>query len=444
LAEQAERLSKREGEIECRWKELDTKFQELLEMQEQLASDQRCLDEAYQTFERRVETWRNEQMSNPVPMPDISVSDDRDGACAESTARDDDWDLRSDAGTGDGARDCDEDVASGSPTALIEEDRELSATDPAPAVQTIDDYIEWKLQLALEDSVPAYVSRSAQPALDVTRPVDREEISFSAPITDAPVSVASILSTCGHEPAATDPEFHEEKLATLSQELDDATAMISVVPKNPAKHCLPQAETDDEGAIDSYMSQLLKRVGGGATDSQHMPTQNEPDESAPVAVDTPIPSFFDFPAASEIVPRAKPPKMDLNSMRSLANETAKSAIDRHSRAVQKQQTGVMWCIAICCFLAGGNLLFWTNKLGNVGILSAVVLFIVGVYMGIRNLVQTGRIQLNVPPLGLRARQQAGPCRNPGAGTSDPPNHSSVNLAEPHDQEHPSLGPSHDR
>ena len=122
----------------------------------------------------------------------------------------------------------------------------------------------------------------------------------------------------------------------------------------------PHRESD-EFSIEVYMSQLLQRVGGKPkaaapavefagrhrscrvrcpSGPRQVPATNTP--RAPVSPATP---------AAELLPRAKPLPLDLDALRDVANQTARSAIERHTSRIWLQAAAGKWFGAAVALIA---------------------------------------------------------------------------------------------
>ncbi len=140
---------------------------------------------------------------------------------------------------------------------------------------------------------------------------------------------------------------------------------------------------DEEVSIEDYMQQLMNRVSGG---SYQAPATSSPQTQPP----TPI-QRVQYPDETQPVDRtpAMPPRREmqpiqnLQAMRELANESTRSAIDRHARRATESavwaQLGTM-CIAV--LVAAILLILAQGRMTLLGFSGAVAL-IIGMFYGYR-------------------------------------------------------------
>jgi hypothetical protein len=125
---------------------------------------------------------------------------------------------------------------------------------------------------------------------------------------------------------------------------------------------------DDEESIESYMSRLMSRVRGEAAEphpvsvarQQAMAVQQEADEAAADDEGEKESAHTDKPALepSEYVPRGPAPERSVNleSMRELANTSARSAITSHARRRGSKTVTAKFVVAVIGLVAG--LVLW--------------------------------------------------------------------------------------
>ncbi|MCA9212457.1 MAG: hypothetical protein KDB27_05300 [Planctomycetales bacterium] len=228
---------------------------------------------------------------------------------------------------------------------------------------------------------------------------EQEEIQFSAPSGDAPIDTAAILAKYGMSNELQNEEPFE----------GPATIEEPTLPEIALSPQLGMAQYENVGGDDSieeYMAQLLNRVGGKSP--APVVEAKKPQQKQPVQtiVEQAVSSASDVKEElpplrpEEFVPRTKQPQLDLSSMRSIANETARSDINRHLRKTNRRVLAMRWFMATCSFIAGGILLLWGTLIG------AGLAFVLGVYMALRacGIVSQGR-SMSQKLNGIREKKQ---------------------------------------
>ena len=181
-----------------------------------------------------------------------------------------------------------------------------------------------------------------------------EELQFSAPPREAPVDTASILAKFGY---------------SADEEAEDDLAAEPVSP--PASSFEENAgDENEDGDIQDYMARLLQRMGTGAARQGQSP-ESEPaarrkTELRPKTVPAPTRNNSEkVLAPGEFVPRARAPEVvsNLQSLRDLANTSARSDIDKHRRRRHEALALLLWFVAIVAVAVGGTAFYWAMSLG---------------------------------------------------------------------------------
>ena len=141
------------------------------------------------------------------------------------------------------------------------------------------------------------------------------------------------------------------------------------------------SDNESDESIQEYMTQLMNRVGGAGSSSDETPpsyldASPDPEPEALSESIQPEPENQTPLRPEEYVPKSKQPEIDVNAIRSVANESARTAIQKHSHKSRKRDVTNSLYGAICFFLAGTSLSFWWEY-GNVTRFGAIGCFIVG-------------------------------------------------------------------
>lgn len=205
--------------------------------------------------------------------------------------------------------------------------------------------------------------------------MDAEEIEFSSVSSDAPMDTASILANYGVDLSGADDEVADVSESTVSPNgLETASPnSMSTSPNGD-----PSGASDSDDSIQEYMAQLMNRVGGAGTpDFGVAPSYEEPVSPVAESIVPVVESEPEEPLRpEEYVPKSKQPEIDVSAIRSVANESARTHIEKHSSKSRKRDVLQSLCGAACCFLAGTSLLFWWS-FGNLTRVGAVVCFLIG-------------------------------------------------------------------
>jgi len=262
---------------------------------------------------------------------------------------------------------------------------------------------QWQGEHAASESQPV-------PRPDEPEPV--EEASPGEASEGAPVDLRSVLQGMGSVDLLQDDDDRHDRQQREPQVEARSETPIGAASEETSALGSPAAEQeeDEDESIDDYMARLMDRVktvAGGSEPSdyrrragrQGTPGETEPADDAPgrePADSRPETSRLREPV--ELSPRAVAPEKQagLSAMRELANLSAKSAIDRHSRqkllAVQRAKLAV----TIAGAGVGGILiwLWWAKDAGPVTAYAALVAFLVAGFWGIQYAMATGRLIIN--------------------------------------------------
>jgi chromosome segregation ATPase len=166
------------------------------------------------------------------------------------------------------------------------------------------------------------------------------EVTFEAPTPGAPVSTSDLLSQFG---------LSTEEAEEVGREETDAPARDSSAAGEDGSWGAPEpsqaaselegAGEDHEESIDSYMSQLMARLGnssytGGREESRTVAGAKTPSPQRTVEEQPEAAPLRKLRDTSEIVRRAPAPERssDLSALREIANLNARTALDAHSRS----------------------------------------------------------------------------------------------------------------
>ena len=165
----------------------------------------------------------------------------------------------------------------------------------------------------------------------------------------------------------------------------------------------PVRAGDEEESIDDYMTQLLQRVRASATSASAVATA-PPRAVEPVRAPQPEEKDLVSSATSkrrepaQMLPRAAARESlgDLSAMRAVANVSAQSALNRHSRRQMGLSTRVKLILTLLSLFVSGLLLarWWMAGGNTIMFYSALTCFVVALFWGIQFAVLTGRMIVN--------------------------------------------------
>lgn len=254
----------------------------------------------------------------------------------------------------------------------------------------------------------AAAARLPQDRGDRGAPADREHgdglsrpqstsdgLEFEEVSADSPVSSQDIFRRLGNMP---------------SFENDGAPASVSS-PTIPIRSIVTDAAPPSEGvedaeeSIDDYMARLLARVRGEApsTASRHEPAaaESEPPSAARPRASAPIsaatePNSTAVGTGAPVFPRVAPETLaDLRAMRELANLSAQSALNRHTRQTLKRTIRSKLMVALVAVVACGCLGWIWHAYGRHGatLAAAGLSLLVACYWTVQYAVLTGRLSI---------------------------------------------------
>jgi len=224
----------------------------------------------------------------------------------------------------------------------------------------------------------------------------------------APVDTLDVLRRMGAVSLLPKDEDEEEE-PTKQQE-----AGRSTVPGI----CRPVPEQDQEESIDDYMAQLMERVRGITEDSslsEPISRHTQPNDDTSLGSSEPSQSsgVRPPPAAGEptshgsppqptgpnrrepieLSPRAEAPEksVDLSALRTLANFSARAAIDKHARGRLARTAYGKLLVSLVGFAIGGALIWmwWSLGAGLLTLYSGMLSVLVAVVWGMQYFVLTG-------------------------------------------------------
>ncbi len=258
---------------------------------------------------------------------------------------------------------------------------------------------EWKSK-RLEAELPA----EELPA----EPEQTQDPEFEAVPEDAPVDTADVFRRLGTVPLL--PEDEEEQPAAEPEQ-------VLPEPAGP-KPAREDEEEDKDESIDDYMAKLMNRVRGitgepssplaasqpghsrrgersGASESRASGTMDGVGQSDSPA-DTPptLPIAPRKREPIELAPRAKAPEksIDLSAMRELANISAKTAIDRHSRRLLSYSiTGKMMVTAVALMVSTALIwMWWAYETSHLTLGAGILSLMVVLFWGVQYIALLGR------------------------------------------------------
>jgi len=260
---------------------------------------------------------------------------------------------------------------------------------------------------ARQAELEAAAARLPQDRGDLGTPADREhgdgllqtqstsdELEFEEVSADSPVSSQDIFRRFGNMP---------------SFEGDDAPASVSS-PTIPIRSIVTDAVPPSEGAegaeesIDDYMARLLARVRGEAssTASRYEPAAEiEPPAAARPGASAPIspviePNSTAVGTGAPVFPRVAPETLaDLRAMRELANLSAQSALNRHTRQTLKRTIRSKLMVALVAVVACACLGWTWHAYGqhDATLAAAGLSLLVACYWTVQYAVLTGRLSI---------------------------------------------------
>jgi len=141
----------------------------------------------------------------------------------------------------------------------------------------------------------------------------------------------------------------------------------------------------DDQMISDYMQRLLNRDGGHGQNSQPSLTIDAKDVAGRQSHYRTADGMGDDELHNEsakdkeYAPRVRAPELDLSVMRDIANESARSAINRYSFKVWLHAAVVRWSVSFVAFFTGVILLYWAKNFSTIAGFSGLAALVVSLY-----------------------------------------------------------------
>lgn len=221
------------------------------------------------------------------------------------------------------------------------------------------------------------------------------ELEFEEVSADSPVSSQDIFRRLGNMPSFADDA---PPVSVSSPTIPIRSINADAVPS-------PESTDGEEESIDDYMARLLARVRGGA------PSTGSHREPAPAEIELPSAArpIASAPASPLIEPVSKPasthapafPRIapetlaDLRAMRELANLSARSALNRHTRQMLKRTIRSKLMVALVAVVACACLGWIWRAYGrhDATLAAAGLSLLVACYWTVQYAVLTGRLNI---------------------------------------------------
>jgi hypothetical protein len=242
----------------------------------------------------------------------------------------------------------------------------------------------------------------------VEAPSDIDAPTADAPLTDHCLRAEDVVS---ETPRSTQDQLLAELRAMVDEQIqsppDNARTGDETIPVNKP------AGTDEDLSIEAYMQQLLMRVGGQTAPAEQRLAPQDPatlptDDKSTVVLDSVSPPSVAAatdhkPEGPLPLPRPRTEQIpNLQAMRDLANQSARSAIHEHVKQRNEMTALTRLGSTLITALAGAILLVLSR--GKLSILSvgggfSLALSVYFAYQTIR----TGVLSLIIPPQHLKPR-----------------------------------------
>jgi len=220
---------------------------------------------------------------------------------------------------------------------------------------------QWEVRRAEHES------RSAERSADESKWDERDRApEHSTRSSEAPADLQDVLRKMGSVDLLDDDSPPAEPA-----EPSPPRPTAAAVPPAPAA----SPPEDDEESIDDYMARLMERVrsitvgAGEPSPSSRAPQGIEGSLSRDASGRSPEanPPLHE---PGKMSPRAVAPEraVDLSAMRELANLSAQTAIDRHSRRKKLHVSRSKLLVSLAALFVGGAMLgiWWTGEVGDLG------------------------------------------------------------------------------
>jgi chromosome segregation ATPase len=242
-----------------------------------------------------------------------------------------------------------------------------------------------------------------EPEKTQDRNADAAQPPESSPRQKKEVDLQEILNRLGHK-----VDFSDDDAAEAQSSPADASRTEANSPPSPSK---PAQEEEEEESIDSYMSQLMKRLGVNQSPAANVRNSTEtaaprqpakPAERADSVEDKQQPSdnAVKRRKPAEMSPRAEAPEknVDMSAFRDLANLSAKQALGQHDIKRLKSESR-MKAVLACLGLAVGAGLLWhwyAHDPGQWVLIAAALCFVIAFYKGMQYAILIGRLIVHNP------------------------------------------------
>jgi hypothetical protein len=248
-------------------------------------------------------------------------------------------------------------------------------------------------EFGLPEPIEPFVAEPPSEAWSVESAATSEEIEeppFQEVTEAAPTIAADILARMGEMPD-WDGDPVEPTLAR--DEVPPANEMFSspaeIAPRDIGM-AQPGPGGDDDESIEDYMARLLQRVSGDddspAVSAPSTGIESVPSSAAPTsAVENAIPEPIQAEPGpqQEYVPRAQAPEQagKLEAMREVANMSARSAINTHTRMRGGKASHLRLDVALIAMVVGG-VLQWMSSTTNPGFGQVgLAIIVLGIFWG---------------------------------------------------------------
>jgi len=247
---------------------------------------------------------------------------------------------------------------------------------------------------SLPEPIEPFVAEPPSEAWSVESAATSEEIEeppFQEVTEAAPTIAADILARMGEMPD-WDGDPVEPTLAR--DEVPPANEMFSspaeIAPRDIGMD-QPGPGGDDDESIEDYMARLLQRVSDDDDDSPAVSAPSTGIESVPTsaaptsAVENTIPEPIQAEPGPQLeyVPRAQAPEQagKLEAMREVANMSARSAINTHTRMRGGKASHLRLAVALIAMVVGG-VLQWISSTTNPGFGQVgLAIIVLGIFWG---------------------------------------------------------------
>ena len=257
-----------------------------------------------------------------------------------------------------------------------------SANDPYDEFENrVRDFVS-PAPLECDDAESEYPTDQYGQAFE-TEGDEAAELSFASAAPTPPVSAAEVLSRLGKSGAWNDDESDADEVSNSrfeeAETVEPAYAQpqftpVVEMPFNSSRGKGAAAQDDEEESIEAYMARLMNRVR--ATDVRDEPVR----KPEPAAVRSPSTEYTEVKNttqperlpepekfnAEEYKPRSQAPELAdrMTAMRSLANDSARSAIASHAKRNWSSVMKLKLLVSVFTFVSvlASIIFFWGNPI----------------------------------------------------------------------------------